>query len=108
MAILIISHDLGVIAALADQVAVMFAGQIVEHGSAEAIFYDPRHPYTRGLLESAPVLGKPIGERLTAIRGSVPSLRTLPKGCAFRPRCGFATDVCREPQSMTAIQEVHS
>jgi oligopeptide/dipeptide ABC transporter ATP-binding protein len=107
MAILIISHDLGVIAALADQVAVMYAGQIVERGSAEAIFYAPRHPYTQGLLRSAPVLGRPAGERLTAIRGSVPSLRVLPKGCAFRPRCDRAIDPCRESQRLAETKPDH-
>src|SRR5947209_13487311 len=87
MAILLISHDLGVIAELADEVVVMYAGRVVERGPVDALFYEPLHPYTRGLLRSIPVLGSPKKERLTSIPGIVPSLLALPSGCPFRPRC---------------------
>src|SRR5262249_23704541 len=81
MAILLVSHDLGVIAEVADEVIVMYAGRIMERGTAEAIFYDPQHPYTQGLLRSAPVMGRG-GQKLYSIPGAVPDLRALPRGCA--------------------------
>jgi peptide/nickel transport system ATP-binding protein len=85
LSLLLITHDLGVIAEVADRVAVMYAGRIVEEGPVRAIFRTPAHPYTRGLLASIPH-GR-AGERLTAIDGVVPSLAALPPGCAFAPRC---------------------
>ncbi len=85
LSLLLITHDLGVIAETADRVAVMYAGRIVEQGPVRRIFKEPHHPYTRGLLASIPG-GKP-GEPLNAIRGSVPDLGALPAGCAFGPRC---------------------
>jgi peptide/nickel transport system ATP-binding protein len=85
LSLLLITHDLGVVAGMADRVAVMYAGRLVESGPAAQIFGAPRHPYTRGLLASIP--GRTPGRRLRAIEGSVPGLAALPKGCAFAPRC---------------------
>jgi len=85
LAVLLITHDLGVIAETADRVAVMYAGRIVEEGPVRAIFRNPGHPYTRGLLASMP--GGAPGQRLRAIEGTVPILGELPSGCAFNPRC---------------------
>jgi peptide/nickel transport system ATP-binding protein/oligopeptide transport system ATP-binding protein len=94
MAIILITHDLGVVAEMADEVAVMYAGRVVERGSAQAIFDDPMHPYTIGLLGSIPRLDEER-ETLLAIEGSVPSPFALPKGCRFAPRCPFAVEACR-------------
>ncbi|HVB37107.1 MAG TPA: ABC transporter ATP-binding protein [Vicinamibacterales bacterium] len=85
LSMLLITHDLGVVAETADRVAIMYAGRIVEEGPVRAIFREPAHPYTRGLLASIP--GGTPGERLRAIEGTVPSLDALPRGCAFGPRC---------------------
>jgi len=92
LSLLLITHDLGVIAETADHVAVMYAGRIVEFGPVRNIFRDPKHPYTRGLLASLPT-GKP-GTRLSAIDGTVPILGALPPGCAFNPRCPDRFDRC--------------
>jgi oligopeptide/dipeptide ABC transporter ATP-binding protein len=92
-ALLLITHDLGVIAGHADRVAVMYAGKLVETGTVEDIFYTPRMPYTLGLLGSLPRMDRPEG-RLTPIAGSPPSLLNLPPGCPFIPRCPLAVDVC--------------
>ncbi|MDX3101994.1 ABC transporter ATP-binding protein [Nonomuraea angiospora] len=93
MAILFITHDLGVVAEIADEVAVMYLGKVVEHGTVEQIFSDPRHPYTRALLRSIPELrGSGARRRLTAIRGMVPSLHRVPDGCPFHTRCDHAID----------------
>jgi peptide/nickel transport system ATP-binding protein len=92
LSLLLITHDLGVIAETADRVAVMYAGRIVEYGGVRDVFRQPMHPYTRGLLASLPT-GKP-GSRLTAIEGSVPLLGALPPGCAFNPRCPDRFDRC--------------
>ena len=92
LALLLITHDLGVIAETADRVAVMYAGRIVETGPVRAIFREPLHPYTRGLLASIP--GGAPGQRLRAIDGSVPTLGALPPGCAFNPRCPDRFDPC--------------
>ncbi|HKO93531.1 MAG TPA: ABC transporter ATP-binding protein [Polyangiaceae bacterium] len=89
LAILLITHDLGVVAQMADEVVVMYLGRVVESGSVRAILKKPRHPYTIGLLESLPSL-TPIGERLPSIRGSVPALTDLPPGCPFHTRCSYA------------------
>ncbi len=92
LSLLLITHDLGVIAETADRVAVMYAGRIVEQGPVRAIFREPQHPYTRGLLASIP--GGTRGGRLQAIEGSVPMLGSLPAGCAFHPRCPDHFDRC--------------
>jgi peptide/nickel transport system ATP-binding protein len=98
-AIVLITHDLGVVAEMAQRVVVMYAGRKVEEGTVEALFANPRHPYTRGLLDSIPKLGKSKvrhGEetRLTEITGTVPSLAETIVGCAFAPRCAYATARC--------------
>ncbi|MEZ4299370.1 MAG: ABC transporter ATP-binding protein [Polyangiaceae bacterium] len=93
-AILLITHDLGVIAKMADRVLVMYAGKVVEQASTEALFARPGHPYTIGLLRSIPRLGGPKQARLSPIAGMPPSLAHVPSGCAFHPRCPFAMEVC--------------
>ncbi len=94
-AIILITHDLGVIAECADEVAVMYAGRIVEKATVREIFKDPKHPYTKGLLRSVPTLEKQEGE-LHSITGIVPSIYHLPKGCAFAERCPYAMACCKE------------
>jgi oligopeptide/dipeptide ABC transporter ATP-binding protein len=96
MAILFITHDLGVVAEMADRVVVMYAGRSVEEASVEEIFQQPRMPYTRALLRSIPRVDRAAlhQERLEAIAGSVPNPRQLPPGCSFHPRCGFTTEAC--------------
>jgi peptide/nickel transport system ATP-binding protein len=86
-AVIIITHDLGVVAELADETLVMYGGKCVEYGSAETLFLRPEHPYTWGLLGSMPRLDRDVRDRLTPIKGSPPSLITLPSGCSFNPRC---------------------
>jgi len=93
MSVLLITHDLGVVAETADRVAVMYAGKVVEHGSVKRIFETTAHPYTIGLLRSLPELAR-SGERLPTIEGSVPSAFRFPPGCRFHPRCALATEVC--------------
>ncbi len=95
MAMVLISHDLGVIAQIANRVAVMYAGRIVESASVEQLFAHPLHPYTRGLLDSLPRLDAPASGRLRGIPGSVPRLSELPSGCTFSPRCALVEDRCR-------------
>jgi oligopeptide/dipeptide ABC transporter ATP-binding protein len=95
-AVVLITHDLGVVADIADRILVMYAGRIVEEGDKEQIFYDPQHPYTWGLLGSIARLDRPKVHRLTAIAGQPPSLINRPRGCNFRPRCPHAFDRCRE------------
>jgi peptide/nickel transport system ATP-binding protein len=87
MAVLFITHDLGVVAEIADSVAVMYLGRVVERGSVDTIFHDPHHPYTRGLLRSIPRLGIHVGEDLDTIEGMVPNPLDRPRGCSFHPRC---------------------
>jgi peptide/nickel transport system ATP-binding protein len=94
-ALLWITHDLSVIAGLADRVCVMYAGRIVEQGPTEAVLDMPRHPYTRGLLDSVPGATRPH-EKLRQIQGMMPPLTELPSGCAFRPRCPYATAECAD------------
>ena len=89
-AVIIITHDLGVVAELSDDIMVMYAGRAAEYGSAEQIFNDPEHPYTWGLLSSMPRFDRVRSERLLPIPGSPPSLINVPSGCAFHPRCGYA------------------
>jgi len=97
MGILLVTHDLGVVAEMADQVVVMYAGQIVEEGDSTAIFYDSRHPYTKGLIRSVPRLERTV-ERLNSIEGSIPGIDSMPTGCRFHPRCPLATDICSEKE----------
>jgi peptide/nickel transport system ATP-binding protein len=91
MAVILITHDLGVVAEVADRVNVMYAGRIVEQSKIDQAFYNPDHPYTIGLLQSIPRVGK--SERLHAIPGQPPSLIHLPEGCSFRARCEFVDQV---------------
>ena len=95
VAMLIITHNLGVVARYADRVNVMYAGKIIERGTAREIYANPRHPYTLGLLRSVPRLDEPRRARLDPIEGQPPDLTRLPNGCAFTPRCAFSVDRCR-------------
>jgi oligopeptide/dipeptide ABC transporter ATP-binding protein len=95
MAVILITHDLGVVAEQADEVAIMYAGRIVEHATVDDLFARPRHPYTQALLRSMPALGV-RRDRLEAIPGQVPSLTDIPSGCAFRDRCPLRVDACAE------------
>jgi oligopeptide/dipeptide ABC transporter ATP-binding protein len=94
LSLILITHDMGVIAEMADHVAVMYAGKIVEEAEVTQLFDAPKHPYTQGLLASIPVLGQ-VRDRLEAIPGSVPNLRNLPPGCRFATRCPHVMDICR-------------
>jgi oligopeptide/dipeptide ABC transporter ATP-binding protein len=94
MAMLLITHDLGVVAQVADDVAVMYAGRIVERGAVRDVFEAPQHPYTEALLHSIPLIGMTQAQRLKVIRGMVPSALRWPEGCRFAPRCDFAFDRC--------------
>jgi oligopeptide/dipeptide ABC transporter ATP-binding protein len=98
MAMIVITHDLGVIASIADEVLVMYAGRAAERADARTIFFMPHHPYTRGLLGSVPSATGVTGTRLLPIVGSPPSLINVPSGCGFHPRCPFAMDMCLEEQ----------
>ncbi|MBY7144581.1 ABC transporter ATP-binding protein [Virgibacillus sp. NKC19-3] len=93
-AILMITHDIGVVATIADRVLVMYAGKIVEEGDVYSVFNSPKHPYTKGLLNSTPNINK-ITDKLESIKGAVPPPDKLPKGCSFHPRCEFATSECK-------------
>lgn len=96
-AIMLITHDLGVVAEMSDHVVVMYSGKVVEDAPVKELFKNPRHPYTIGLMNSIPsLIGE--GERLESIKGAVPNPLYLPKGCYFHPRCKFATDECRNGQ----------
>jgi oligopeptide/dipeptide ABC transporter ATP-binding protein len=97
LAVVLITHDLGVVAEIADRVAVMYAGQIVEDATLENLFYDPQHPYTWGLLGSLARLDQPRPVRLAQIVGAPPSLLNPPTGCRFAPRCPHEFDKCAEP-----------
>ena len=107
MAIHFISHDLGVVSEIADEVMVMYAGRVVEQAPAEVLFSEPRHPYTQGLLATRPRIGERRA-RLPAIAGSVPDLARLPTGCAFRPRCPRASARClMRPPPLETVAEGH-
>jgi oligopeptide/dipeptide ABC transporter ATP-binding protein len=95
MAMIMITHDLGVVAEVADRVQVMYAGQLVESGTLDQIFYDPQHPYTWGLLGSITRVDRPRPERLPSIPGLPPSLIHPPQGCHFRPRCPHEHEACK-------------
>ena len=96
MALLLVTHDLGVVAERADEIAIMYAGRVVERGLAVAVFGEPLHPYTRGLLQSIPGVGAQRQRRLKAIPGMVPDLLNLPSGCRFRDRCPLAVPACAD------------
>ncbi|GHG47548.1 hypothetical protein GCM10018980_26970 [Streptomyces capoamus] len=94
MGLILITHDLGVVADVADRIAVMYAGRIVESAPVHDLYKAPAHPYTRGLLDSVPRLDQK-GQQLYAIKGLPPNLTRIPSGCSFHPRCPLARDVCR-------------
>lgn len=107
-AIMMITHNMGVVAEMADDVAVMYMGNIVEYGSAEDVFTDPRHPYTQALLRSIPVLGKGRKQQLEPIRGATPDPFNRPKGCQFCPRCDYVCARCEhEMPAEQWISESH-
>jgi oligopeptide/dipeptide ABC transporter ATP-binding protein len=108
-ALLLITHNLGVVARYADRVNVMYAGRIVESASADEIFAAPRHPYTIGLLRCVPRLDGPAGQSLAPIEGQPPDALNLPRGCAFHPRCPFAVGRCRdEVPALTPVGDDHA
>jgi oligopeptide transport system ATP-binding protein len=107
-ALMLITHNLGVVARYADRVNVMYAGRIVESGSADQLFNTPRHPYTIGLLRSVPRLDRPATEKLVPIEGQPADTLNPPSGCAFHPRCPFATDRCgRQAPVLTEVGDNH-
>jgi oligopeptide/dipeptide ABC transporter ATP-binding protein len=109
MAILLITHDLGVVAEMADEVAVMYAGRVVERGPVASIFQSPQHPYTEALLQSIPILGMTQAEPLRVIRGLVPSPMSWPPGCRFASRCDHAFDRCwRESPPLFQVEPQES
>jgi peptide/nickel transport system ATP-binding protein/oligopeptide transport system ATP-binding protein len=104
--IILVTHDLGVVADIADRVVVMYAGRVVEQGTLDEIFYDPQHPYTWGLLGSITRVDRDRSERLLAIPGMPPSLMAPPEGCHFRPRCPFAFDKCTQvPELLSRLPD---
>jgi oligopeptide/dipeptide ABC transporter ATP-binding protein len=107
VAMLMITHNLGVVARYADRVNVMYAGRIVERGTAREIYADPRHPYTLGLLRSVPRLDEPIRAKLEPIPGQPPDLSRLPRGCAFAPRCPYVIDRCQEAPPLDPVAAEH-
>jgi len=107
MAIILITHDLGVIASICHRVAVMYAGRFVEEADAEALFQRPRHPYTLGLLESIPRLDGPEDADLRPIEGQPPDLAHLPPGCRFRPRCSLAIERCGREEPVLEGEAEH-
>jgi oligopeptide/dipeptide ABC transporter ATP-binding protein len=96
VALIVITHNLGIVARYADRVNVMYAGRIIESGTARDIYHRPHHPYTLALLRSVPRMDQPRRTRLDPVQGQPPDLTRLDGGCAFRPRCGFATSRCAE------------
>jgi peptide/nickel transport system ATP-binding protein len=107
MSILFITHDMGVVAEMADDVAVMYSGEIVEQSATRPLFARPSHPYTQGLLGSIPQPGRPEGERLVPIPGTVPPPHSMPPGCAFSPRCRYASQRCDVPVALVEARAGH-
>jgi peptide/nickel transport system ATP-binding protein len=106
-AIMLITHDMGVVAELADEVAVMYMGNIVEAGTVDDVLRRPRHPYTRALLDSIPVLGHGRNQDIKSIRGATPDPYDRPVGCQFAPRCDFASDACKQMPSEDFVNDTH-
>jgi oligopeptide/dipeptide ABC transporter ATP-binding protein len=107
MAMIFITHDFGIVARICDQIAVMYAGRIVERGPVRKVFNRPAHPYTQALLGSVPKMDERV-EWLTSIEGQPPALHDLPTGCRFAPRCAFADDRCRREYPPTfALDKEH-
>jgi oligopeptide/dipeptide ABC transporter ATP-binding protein len=108
VAMVMITHNLGVVARYADRVNVMYAGRVVERGTAREIYANPRHPYTLGLLRSVPRLDEPRKAKLLPIQGQPPDLSRLPPGCAFQPRCQYAVERClREAPPLETVAAAH-
>ncbi len=105
--IIMITHNMGIVAEMADDIAVMYMGKVVECGTKEDIFLHPSHPYTRALLKSVPVLGIGSDERLMPIRGNTPDPSEMPVGCAFRDRCDYACDKCMQQPPSTHLEGDH-
>jgi oligopeptide/dipeptide ABC transporter ATP-binding protein len=105
MALILITHDLAVVAEVCDRILVMYAGQVVETGSADDIFYRPQHPYTQGLLASVPRMDQPVDDELHSIPGNPPNLMDLGSGCHFRERCSKAMDVCKDDPPLQEAQD---
>ena len=109
MAIIFITHDLGVVSDICDKIIVMYAGRIVEEGTSRQIFYQHTHPYTQGLLDSVPDVNTPVDQRLKPIPGNPPDMSCLQSGCAFAPRCSLAMNVCvREDAPLMEIDASHA
>jgi oligopeptide/dipeptide ABC transporter ATP-binding protein len=109
VALIIITHNLGVVARYSDRINIMYAGKIIEQGTSQEIYRNPRHPYTLGLLKSVPRLDQPRKEKLDPIEGQPPDLMNLPPGCSFRPRCRFAIERCaREVPPLMDVGDGHS
>jgi len=107
-ALILITHDLGVVARYADRVAVMYGGRVVESATARELYANPQHPYTEGLMASVPSLDGQPGSRLETIAGQPPDLANLPEGCAFSPRCAYARDICKvEKPPLEAVTTDH-
>ena len=107
-AMILITHDLGLVAGVADRIIVMYGGHAFETGDTRTVFYDTKNPYTRGLLESIPRLTDGDGVRLQPIPGAPPSILRMPSGCAFAPRCVYRTDICEEvPPALEPVAEGH-
>ena len=106
-AIILITHDMGVVAELADNVAVMYMGNIVEAGTADDVLRRPTHPYTKALLESVPVLGRGKNQDINPIKGSTPDPYNRPIGCQFAPRCNWQTESCDIMPEISQINETH-
>ncbi|MCW1929277.1 ABC transporter ATP-binding protein [Bhargavaea beijingensis] len=105
MGVMMITHDLGVVAEVCTRVAVMYLGQVIEESDVDTLFDSPRHPYTRGLLKSIPTITGDRSQKLHTIQGVVPALDNIPKGCRFAPRCPYATDQCiRESPLLEALE----
>lgn len=109
MAIIFITHDLGVVSDVCDKIIVMYAGKIVEEGRSRQIFYEKKHPYTEGLLESVPDIDSDVNEKLRPIKGNPPDMSCVKPGCAFAPRCGYAMQICvKQDPPLFEIDDTHS
>jgi oligopeptide/dipeptide ABC transporter ATP-binding protein len=107
MSIMMITHNLGVVSRMCDEVVVMYLGKIVEHADVRTLFHNPAHPYTQGLLNSIPKLGG-RRSRLEPIKGVVPDPRAIPEGCSFRERCPVAMDICAQEPPVIDLDNKHS
>jgi oligopeptide/dipeptide ABC transporter ATP-binding protein len=108
MALLLITHDLGIVAQMASQIVVMYLGTVVEVGSRDDVFYSSQHPYTQALLRSVPVIGQHVKDRLTPVQGTVPDPLDVPPGCPFAPRCPEEMEVCRVRPRLCKTRPAHS